>query len=338
MAILKNGLSGQSCALRAYHLLGRDPQRCDTVIDDPFVSRIHASIQWANGHWELHDHSRNGTLVSGRLINEGERVQLQLDDLIHFGRAGLIRWQLADISDPADMLWPVRAPAQPIQLDFAHVLPGTGGAAITVVRSDQGDWLCDDTTPVRTLRDGDQVVCGEFVWQLVLVRRNCTAAMPRASWTVTLPQLVDFVLSRDEEHVEATLHTRGAAVDLGARAHHYCLVTLARARFADAQAGYDVASQGWIELDDLARMLGLDVSHVNVQIHRARTQFSPLLSPGGAELVERRRGSVRFGELPFSIVRGDTLECRSTPTDASDFPLHEYAAGSTQVHAPALPG
>lgn len=233
------------------------------------------------------------------------------------------------------MLWPLRAPARPIALDRTHALPG---AAFTVSRSAQGDWLCNDTTPARVLHDGDAVICGEFAWQLVLAHRGVTAALPRATQVATLPQRIDFTVSRDEEHVTATLHTRGGAVDLGARAHHYCLVTLARARFADAQAGYDTASRGWIELDVLARMLGLDESHINVQIHRARTQFLPLLSPGSAELVERRRGGVRFGALAFRVVRGDRLECQSADADASAPLPDPLARGAATFVSPAALG
>ncbi|AOK30614.1 MULTISPECIES: FHA domain-containing protein [Burkholderia] len=327
MALLENGLSGQLCLLRAHHVLGRDPLRCDTVLTDSYVSRVHASICWAAGQWELHDHSRNGTFVSGALVGAGERVVLREGDLIQLGSAGSVRWRIRQLGEPVDMLWPLHPPAPPIRLEHAHALPGT---KITVSRSAHGDWLCDDTAPPRVLRDGDTVICGDFAWQLVLAHWNETGALPRAAQAVALPQRVDFVVSRDEEHVSAMLHTRGGAIDLGARAHHYCLVTLARARFSDARAGYDTASQGWIELDTLARMLGLDESHVNVQIYRARSQFMPLLSAGSPELVERRRGGVRFGALAFRVMRGDRLECQS-PCLADPF---DAPAGPATIDGP----
>ena len=34
---------------------------------------------------------------------------------------------------------------------------------------------------------------------------------------------------------------------------------------------------------------------------------------GASQLVERRRGSVRFGDFPFRIMRGEHLECQSVP-------------------------
>lgn len=253
MAILKSELTGQSCLLRATHVLGRDANRCDTVIALPFVSRLHATIRWNAPRWELHIHGRNGALVGGTFVGEGRHVILQIGDVIHFGSPSCAPWLVSNLDAPAD------APAH-----------------------------------------------------------DTTAALPRLAQFEPSAQRIELHVSRDEEHVAAILHTRGAALDLGMRAHHYCLVTLARKRHADALAGYDNASQGWVELGALAHMLGLDLSHVNVQIHRARMQFGAVLTPGSPELVERRRGGVRFGALPFSIVRADILECQSPVDDASE--------------------
>ena len=267
MATLISGLTGQSCLLGAHHVLGRDRHRCDTVITNPFVSRIHASIIWNSACWELHNHGRNGTLVSGVLIGEGQHVALRIGDIIHLGNSASPPLYVANLDAPADMLW-----------------------------------------------------------------REATAALPCTAQFEPSIQRIEFNVSRDEEHVAATLHSRGAALDLGMRAHHYCLVTLARKRYADAQAGYDGSSQGWIDLDVLAHMLGLVLSHVNVQIHRARMQFGTVLTPGCAELVERRRGSVRFGSLSFRIVRADALECQWPAGDIPDYwPTAEAAAGESSI-------
>ncbi|WP_233838076.1 FHA domain-containing protein [Paraburkholderia sp. ZP32-5] len=323
MATLENSFPGKSCLLRAHHTFGRDSRRCDTVIEDPYVSRMHAHIRWSGGRWELHDHSSNGTLVSGTLVRDGERVVLRQGDLIHFSKASAAHWRVGELSDPADMLWPLCEPAKPILLDTVHLLPGDATPAVTVLRSADGDWLCDDTPAMRVLRDGDEIVSGHLAWRLVLAHGpRSTLAMREPSELSGQLQQIDFTVSRDEEHVRAVLHTRGGTVDLGERAHHYCIVTLARRRCADAQAGYDTASQGWVDLEALARMLGTDVSHVNVQIHRARAQVGALLSPGSAQLVERRRGGVRFGATGFRVFRGEALECQSAPAAPADCALY----------------
>lgn len=125
-----------------------------------------------------------------------------------------------------------------------------------------------------------------------------------------------FQVSLNEEHafLKIALDNR-TEVDLGERVHHYSLLTLARRRLDDARQGVDPSSQGWIEVDSLARMLGIDPSHLNIQLFRARCQIARALPPGTQlpGLIERRRGELRLGELPFQIVRGSRLEGSIVP-------------------------
>ncbi len=329
--MLKNHSSGEACLLRAYHVFGRDAARCDTVIQDASVSRAHAHIRWAGGRWELHDHSSNGTAVSGVPLRDGEHAVLQQGDVIRFGRAGSAPWHVDTLDDPADTLWPIRGATHPIVLVPRQILPARAAQPVTIVRSPAGEWLCDDTLPPRTLHDGDEVSIGDCAWRLSLVRNGSTMQIGASADPAAPAQLLEFFVSQNEEHVRMLLHVRGGVVDLGERAHHYGLVTLARARSADMQAGYDAATQGWIELDRLARMLGLDTSHVNVQIHRARSQFAALPGANASQLVERRRGSVRFGDVPFRIMRGEHLECQSVPDVESRIGVRR-AAPAPVVH------
>ncbi len=122
--------------------------------------------------------------------------------------------------------------------------------------------------------------------------------------------LLDFSVSQNEEHVTLLLSTRQASLTLGERTHHYSLLALARRRLHDVRRGLDPSSQGWIETGQLARDLGMDPAHLNVHIFRAREQFraAARLSDDAGELIERRRGELRFGEFGFRIVRGSQLE------------------------------
>jgi hypothetical protein len=311
MATLKNEASGEACLLHEYHVFGRDAARCETVIRDASVSRVHAHICWIGGQWELYDHSSNGTSVSGTLLRNGERAVLKQGDVIRFGKLGVAPWRVDTLDDPADTLWPICGPVRPIVLEASQVLPANTTPSITIFRSPDGEWLCDDTSPPRILHHGDEVSAGDAAWRLALVRSSSTTVLALPAALGAPAQRLDFLVSQNEEHVRALLYIRGGTVDLGERAHHYSLVTLARARSFDMQAGYETASQGWLELDELARMLGIDPSHVNVQIHRARAQFAALPGLDASQLVERRRGSVRFGDFPFRIFRGEQLECQS---------------------------
>jgi hypothetical protein len=105
-------------------------------------------------------------------------------------------------------------------------------------------------------------------------------------------------------------------VDLGARSHHYCLVTLARKRLVDASSGMAAADQGWLECQQLAKMLGIDPSHLNIQIYRLRHQVMSARPdmPGLASIVERRRGEVRMGDFAFEIQQGARAEGQYSPS------------------------
>jgi len=127
--------------------------------------------------------------------------------------------------------------------------------------------------------------------------------------------MFDFVASQNEEHVYLHVTQEPRLVDLGERTHHYCLLTLARKRFADSRHGLDVASQGWLSVEELAAMLGLDVPHVNTLLFRSRNQIAREWPNDNylTNVVERRRGEVRFGLFHFTIVRGIELEAEFVP-------------------------
>lgn len=123
--------------------------------------------------------------------------------------------------------------------------------------------------------------------------------------------ILKFSVSMNEEHTFLKVADGAQAeFDLGERAHHYCLLTLARRRLLDARAGLDTSSQGWIGIDQLCRMLGVEPAHLNIQIFRARMQLARVLKRGKntPEIIERRRGELRFGALPFRIERGTRIE------------------------------
>jgi hypothetical protein len=99
-----------------------------------------------------------------------------------------------------------------------------------------------------------------------------------------------FTVSADEEHVQVHLRQEGHADRaLPARAFHYVLLTLARARLEDAARDPPAPSEhGWRYADELARCLGMEVERMNVDIFRARKQLTDLGVANAATVVERR--------------------------------------------------
>jgi hypothetical protein len=114
-----------------------------------------------------------------------------------------------------------------------------------------------------------------------------------------------FEVSRDEEyvHLEATVGFR--RFDLGARRHHYFLLTLARRRLADAMAGLPETTCGWIDREELRFDPSMGPSQVNLDAFRIRRQFQAMGLVDATRIVERRRVTrqIRIGTALVSVER-----------------------------------
>jgi len=76
-------LSGKDFRLGELNKIGRDAQQCEIVIDDPAVSRQHASIRLSEGEFFVTDlDSANGTFVNNEQIS---RHKLSNGDVIKMG-------------------------------------------------------------------------------------------------------------------------------------------------------------------------------------------------------------------------------------------------------------
>ena len=119
-----------------------------------------------------------------------------------------------------------------------------------------------------------------------------------------------FKVSADEEHTFLGVENNNQQIDFEERVHHYLLLILARIKIQDQKNGYDPESQGWVEIYDLAKMLGLDIAHINIQIYRARQQINHHFSTGscGFDIFQRRLGSIRISVNNIDIIRSGSLE------------------------------
>src|SRR5690606_31224471 len=137
------------------------------------------------------------------------------------------------------------------------------------------------------LNHGDLVQFGNSHWQFV------RAHIYGPTEAKVARQLNDyefiFNLSLDEETTQLELRHQ-QTLDLSVRTHHYLLLQLARHRAEDAARELDSKSQGWVYADQLAAELGLDGTHMNIQIFRARKQMADCLpdAKGQQCLLERR--------------------------------------------------
>ena len=65
--------------------MGRDPAN-DLVVDDEWVSRVHASIEYRKGYFVLVDRSTNGTYLTA---DNDEEFRVHQDE-VHLRRQGII--------------------------------------------------------------------------------------------------------------------------------------------------------------------------------------------------------------------------------------------------------
>jgi hypothetical protein len=306
MGTIINIKTGQSIFLKSHHVFGRNREKADTELKNRDVSQIHASVRWNGREWLLTDFSRNGTWIDGNRLIPGEKTRLKKKNIIRFSSFEDSEWRLADDNPPSNVIVPLKGNGRSIRLDRFHVLPSEAEPDISVYISQTGEWVCENEKGVYPLNNGDIINHDQGLWQFF-----CDDPVD-----VTLSQKMAkdisfrFHVSSDEEHVFLKIQVDKQAVDLGERAHHYMLLTLARQRLKDAEEGVDQETQGWVETNRLADMLGLDPSHLNIQIYRSRKQIDDALSElqNPPHVIERRFGGLRFGYPDFQIIRGSTVE------------------------------
>lgn len=314
MAFISNQLDGRIIVLRPLHAFGRRPSVCQTVMTAPDVSLVHALVRWNQQAWEIVDQSRNGTTVNGVRLTAGRWSALSAGAKIRMGVGDESVWTVNDLGPPATCLCPCEGPALPVPLQLrGNLLPDMHEPEVNIFFQ-EGRWLVESLDGIEPLSDGMMVHAAGKRWEFVLcddlelTRESAIAPAAPVPPEVAL----HFQVSQNEEHASLSLWSDGKSISLGERIHHYTLVTLARVRQQDALRGITAPSQGWIDLEDLARMLGVEPSYVNIQIFRAKHQILSALSEHAAPppLVERRRGSLRFGDYRFEIQGG---ACREQP-------------------------
>jgi hypothetical protein len=263
-------------------------------VDDPEVSGEHASLHWMGDRWELRDlGSRNGTFLDGRRLGTGERVGLQEGAVFSLGgpSAG---FTLVHASAP---LARARSADGRVREAAAGqmVLPDDDHPLASVFEDASGHWVAELVDEARPVKDHDVVVVDGARWTLELPEPlGETLLQEIAAPTI---ETIDLRLgvSRDEEDVVVTVVHSGRETRLPSRTAHYLLVVLARARLADREA--PERDRGWVERQDLCRMLRADANKLGVDIFRIRKQLGDLGIRGAADIVSRRAGTgqVRLG-------------------------------------------
>lgn len=286
--------------LPARCLLGRS-RACTIRLAEPEVSGEHALIRWESGVWVLQDlQSRNGTYVDGRHIGSGQRVGLSPNSVIGFGRPD--GYVLVDAGAPQAFAVRVgeAGPAVEAQGGFL-VLPDPGRPELTIYRSAQG-WAIEQAGEAHPVEDGETVHTSTGPWLLHLPELLTETCNLEAAAPTVGSLMLRFCVSRDEEYIELLALHGGRTIDLKARAHHYPLLLLARARLADHTLPSD--QQGWVHQDELLRLLRSDSNRLHIDVYRIRRQLAEAGIADAAQIVERRAGTrqLRIGVPRLEII------------------------------------
>jgi hypothetical protein len=158
------------------------------------------------------------------------------------------------------------------------------------------NWHCQYGEHCFELHAGMILALDNQVWQFELHQEQ----------SFEEPTVLHFQISCDEEHVRLSIKHHGQTVELGERVHHYPLLLLARQYRQDQQSGFDHTSCGWLDAERLIKMIGIEASLLNVQMHRAKQQFGKIMST--EPLIERRVGQIRLNCANVEINRGASVE------------------------------
>jgi pSer/pThr/pTyr-binding forkhead associated (FHA) protein len=273
--------------LRAEHLVGRST-RSDLCIEAEHISIQHAAIRWNGESWEIRDlGSRNGTRVEGSALAPGEARTLRKGAQICFGDANEA-WTLLDDSPPQVLALSLETDAVVLPEGDILAIPSSQAPEIILFRNGKGVWEREEPDgTLKPVQDQDRLATRDerwlFCWPHVVARTS--AVEDRLSFQAAALELR---VSRDEEHVEATLRVPGRMLRLGARAHHYLLLILARHRLDDQNAGHLSSACGWVYVEELLDELRVTPEQLNLDVFRIRQQFSSLGFSSPAEVIERR--------------------------------------------------
>jgi FOG: FHA domain len=304
MALIRFEGHNDLLPLQAHQIIGRNAYGNTHLLSDRRISTIHCQVRWHNNGWWLKDLSKNGTWVNNTRCQPQVEILLQKGDCVALATENHLRFTLEDCSPPVATL--VRLTEQPlvIQLQEMNALPDPSQPEVFIYKAAQGLWVCEQSQTTHTLSDGERLFFDEEFWLFIDSRTvdYTIDAAPSQLHSAT-PAVLHFSVSQDQEHTFLKVESAGQYIDLGERTHHFLLLTLARKRQEDINNHIATEECGWLDMDELSRMLGLEVAHTNIQIFRARKQICEALSPAlpPLQLIERRRGAARIGNLPVHI-------------------------------------
>jgi len=326
MAALIDVQTQTNVLLQSHHSFGRLKSAVNTYVSEPYVSKVHTFIEWNGEYWIIRDVSSNGTWLNGKKLAGDHIAKLHEGDAINLGSKSGYGLNVADLKPPCDCLIPVDHISDAIELEYFHLLPYQKSHQM-VLSYDNNTYSWwqeilaesfDEPLKKFELNDQEYLDIDGKTWQLQINRTLDDTVQLRPSVT-SLDQLsFIFQTSLDEETTQVFIQSGEQQTDLLVRSHHYLTLTLARQRIKDINAGADESEQGWIYAELLAKGLGMDACHLNIQIYRIRKQFVDALNNSceSNNIIERKGGKLRLASTAIRIVKGDEIEFDNTQFEA----------------------
>lgn len=321
MAYLKFTDSGSIVYLREHHTIGRRYHDVDTSLDYAFVSKLHTVIEWKDPNWLIRDMSSNGTWVNGDRLASYTPHVLRQGDTIQIAGSDGVAMQVTDLTEPADMIYQSEDHLETRALTENILLPDEISPLIEVYKCpERHQWFAQHINSqaehgmeLGPYEHGSQLQCGDTGWTFYVTAED-TATVAIESGLKNISDVeFRFDLSQNEENTNLTLIDGGQEIDLHERSHHYMLVHLLRHKHEQQASGKPINAEqeaGWMNCQLLTHDLGIDETHMNILVFRARKQITQALSgySGSSHLFERRRGAIRVGIDKFSIFKEGVRE------------------------------
>src|SRR6478752_1912284 len=304
MAQLREMNGDRAAVLQPEHLVGRSPQ-CTLQLAPGYVSAQHALIRWNGSSWRLLDRgSRNGTHLDGKLVEPGQDVALQQGAVIAFGHPNE-RWALVDVSAPEPCVVCLDTGVYVTSVDGVIGLPSAENPSCVLYLGVDGSWQLElPNQSTLAIVDDETFQFANAQWRFCCPRAlsSTTAVNVEAD---LLASSLHFRVSSDEEFVELSLQYAHRLLMLGARQHNFLLLTLARARLADAANQLPEAACGWVYKEQLAQGLLVTPQQVDGEVFRIRRHFGHHGVPQAATIIERRPGTtqLRIGMARLQITK-----------------------------------
>lgn len=312
MAFIRHKNTGKYIYLLAHHTFGRREDVVDTIIPHPKISKIHATIEWNGSHWLLKDLSSNGTWSNKQKLEKFVPQALTEQMFIAFADNNDDIWIVENIDPPSPLLLFTPPSHQSIDLHEVTFLPNEEDPELIIyLDSHTSSWSYIDVAKMESIDSAGHAlnhrdtldVDGKTMQAFIPPEQAMTVNIDNVSQIQFSNLHFYFHVSLNEEYVSLNMQYGDQNYEAGDNTYMYLLLHLARQRLYDFQTGLDEKDQGWVENALLSRDLGMDESHINIQIFRLRKQCAHILKNlcSSSIVIQRRRGATRTGILTHQI-------------------------------------